>query len=125
MEGQWVFGGIEEDSHKSFIEVENRTGEMLLNLIKEWVTPGTVIVSDSWKTYTNLGKHGYIQTVNHSIEIVNKQGFHTNKIESCWQEMKVKLATHSRKKEHYSSYLAEFKWRCVHRGDDLDSRFSA
>ena len=34
MEGQWVFGGIEEDSRKSFIEtVENRTEETLLNLV--------------------------------------------------------------------------------------------
>ena len=36
VEGQWVFGGIEKDSRKSFIEtVENRTEETLLNLIKE------------------------------------------------------------------------------------------
>ena len=36
VEGQWGFGGIEEDSRKSFIEtVENRTEETLLNLIKE------------------------------------------------------------------------------------------
>ena len=35
VEGQWVFGCIEEDSRKSFIEtVENRTEETLLNLIK-------------------------------------------------------------------------------------------
>ena len=34
VEGQWVFGGIEEDSRKSFIEtVENRTEETLLNLV--------------------------------------------------------------------------------------------
>ena len=93
---------------------------MLLNLIKEWVSPGTVIVLDGWKTYANLGKHGYIhKTVNHSIEFVNKEGFHTKKIEGCWQQMKAKLPTHARKKEHYSSYLAEFKWRYVHCGEDL------
>ena len=121
VEGQWVFGGIEEDSRKSFIEtVENRTEETLLNLIKEWVAPGTVIVSDGWKAYANLGKHGYIhKTVNHSIEFVNKEGFHMNKIEGHWWQMKAKLPTHGRKKEHYSSYLAEFKWRYVHRGEDL------
>ncbi|XP_044167485.1 uncharacterized protein LOC122951546 [Acropora millepora] len=121
VEGQWVFGGIEEDSRKSFIEtVENRTEETLLNLIREWVAPGTVIVSDGWKAYANLWKHGYIhKTVNHSIEFVNKEGFHTNKIEGHWRQMKAKLPTHGRKKEHYSSYLAEFKWRYVHRGEDL------
>ena len=33
--------------------------------------------------------------------------------------MKAKLPTHGRKKEHYSSYLAEFKWRYIHSGEDL------
>lgn len=47
VEGQWVFGGIEEDSRKCFIAtVENRTEETLLELIKEWIAPGTIIVSD-------------------------------------------------------------------------------
>ncbi|XP_044185087.1 uncharacterized protein LOC114960844 [Acropora millepora] len=121
VEGQWVFSGIEEDSQKSFIEtVENRTEETLLNLIREWVAPGTVIVSDGWRAYANLGKHGYIhKTLNHSIEFVNKEGFHTNKIEGHSWQKKAKLPTHGRKKEHYSSYLAEFKWRYVHRGEDL------
>ena len=54
VEGQWVFGGIEEDSRKSFMEtVENRTEETLLNLIREWVAPGTVIVEgvrEPWET---------------------------------------------------------------------------
>ena len=89
VEGQWVFGGIKDDSRKSFIKtVENRTEEMLLNLHQ------TVIFSD-----------GYIhKTVNHSIEFVNKEGFHTNKIEGYWRQMKAKLPTHGRKKEQYSSY---------------------
>ena len=121
VEGQWVFGGIEEDSRKCFIAtVEDRTEETLLNLIKGWIEPGTTIVSDCWKGYVNLSKHGYIhKTVNHSVEFVNEEGFHTNKIEGHWRQMKTKLPTHGRKKEHYSSYLAEFKWRYIHSGEDL------
>ena len=49
------------------------------------------------------------KTVNHSMEFVNKEGFHANKIEGHWRQMKAGLPTHGRKKEHYSSYLAEFK----------------
>ena len=107
MEGEWVFGGIEEDSRKCFIvTVEDRTEETLLNLIKESIEPGTTIVSDCWKAYVNLSKHGYIhKTVNHSVEFVNEEGFHTNKIEGYWRQMKATLPTHGRKKEHYSSYL--------------------
>ena len=59
MEDQWVFGGIEEDSRKCFIAiVEDRTEETLLHLIKEWIEPGTTIVSDCWKGYVNRSKHG-------------------------------------------------------------------
>ena len=120
VEGQWAFGGIEEDSRKSFIvTVEDRKEETLLALIKKWIRPGTLIVSDCWKGYINLEKHGYAhKTVNHSIEFVNDEGFH-NKIEGPWRQMKANLPSHGRKKEHYSSYLAEFIWRYVHRGEDL------
>lgn len=87
-------------------------GRTLLNLIKEGIEPGTTIVSDCWKGYVNLSKHGYIhETVNHSVDFVNEEGFHTNKIEGHWWQMKAWLPTHGCKKEHYSSYLAEFKWR--------------
>ena len=42
-----------------------------------------------------------------------------NKIEGHWQQIKAKLPMHGQKKEDYSSYLAEFKWRYVHRDEDL------
>ncbi|XP_068757288.1 uncharacterized protein [Montipora capricornis] len=68
VEGQWVFGSIENDSRRSFlIAVEKSDKETLLPLIKKWIEPGTVIVSDCWKAYCNLEKHGYTHsTVNHS-----------------------------------------------------------
>lgn len=125
VEGQWVFGGIEEDSRKCFIAtVEDRTEKTLLTLIQEWIKPGTTIVSDCWKGYINLEKHGFLhKTVNHSVEFVNDEGYHTNKIEGHWRQMKASLPTHGRKKEHYSSYLAEFIWRYVNRGEDLFKTF--
>ena len=40
----------------------------------QWIEPGTTIVSDCWKGYMNLSKHGYIhKTVNHSVEFTYKQ----------------------------------------------------
>ena len=121
VEGQWIFGGIEENSRKCFlIAVEDRTEATLLSLIKKWISPGTVIISDCWKAYHNLDKHGYThKTVNHSQEFKNEDGDHTNKIEGHWRQMKASFPTHGRKKQHYSSYLAEFIWRYTHREDDL------
>ena len=61
------------------------------------------------------------KTVNHSLEIlfVNEKGFHTNKNEGHWWQMKAKLPMHGQKKKDSSSYLAEFKWRYVHHVEDL------
>ena len=58
-EGQWVFGGIEQDSRKCFLMVIEKQDEgTLLPIIQKWTAPGTIIVSDFWKAYCNLEKHG-------------------------------------------------------------------
>ena len=121
VEGQYVFGGIEQYSRKCFIvTVEDRTEATLVSHIHEWVEPGTTIVHDCWKGYVNLEKYGYEhKTVNHSVEFVNSESYDTNKIEGHWRQMKVSLPTHGKKKEHYSSYLAEFIWRYMNREKDL------
>ena len=49
VEGQWIFGGIERGSGKCFlVPVEKRDTETLLAIIKEWIIPGTTIISDCW-----------------------------------------------------------------------------
>ena len=41
-----MFGGIEEDSHKSFMFMVNQRDEdTLLPIIKQWIKPGTLIIS--------------------------------------------------------------------------------
>ena len=83
MEGQWVFGGIKDESRKCFIvAVKKRDKATLLPIILKWIKPGTILVSDFWKAYSNLENYGYSnRTVNHSKEFVNFDGAHTNKIE--------------------------------------------
>ena len=125
VEGQWVFGGIEENSRKCFlVAVEKRDEATLLPIIQKWIAPGTNIVSDCWKAYCNLEKHGYVhRTVNHSLEFVNDDGDHTNKIEGHWRQAKSKLPKFGVRKHLFSTYLAEFIWRYLHRGDDLFAVF--
>ena len=80
VEGQWVFGGIEDDCRKCFIlTVGYHSATTFLPIIKEWIALGNPIISDCWKSYVNLEKHGYTQeTVDHSNECVTKNGKHTN-----------------------------------------------
>jgi len=59
VEGQWVFGGIEQDSRKCFlVAVEKQDEQTLLPIIQKWIEPGTIIVSDCWKAYFKLETHG-------------------------------------------------------------------
>ncbi|KYQ50359.1 hypothetical protein ALC60_10560 [Trachymyrmex zeteki] len=73
VKGQWVFGGYEQGSKKVFVvPVEDRTEKTLLAIIKEWILPGTTIVSDCWKSYDCLNNEGFQHlTVNHSYNFVD------------------------------------------------------
>ena len=45
--GQWVFGGIERGTTKSFmVVVEDRSASTLLPIIQQYIRPGTLIISD-------------------------------------------------------------------------------
>lgn len=49
---QWVFGGYEREKGNCFmVSVENRPADTLLKVIKDWVKPGTTMISDCWKVF--------------------------------------------------------------------------
>ncbi|XP_030752315.1 uncharacterized protein LOC115879561 [Sitophilus oryzae] len=75
IEGQWVFGGFERETKKVFlVPVENRTVATLLAVIRQWILPGTTIVSDYWKSYDTLEHEGFKHhKVNHSLNFVDPQ----------------------------------------------------
>ncbi|XP_015377233.1 PREDICTED: uncharacterized protein LOC107171498 [Diuraphis noxia] len=71
VEGQWLFGGVERGSRKCFlIPVEFRDKNTLLAIIKEWILPGTTIISDCWKSYDCLKDEGY------AVCSLNSEPFH-------------------------------------------------
>ena len=65
--------------------IRYRSDTTFLPIIKEWIALENPIISDCWKSYVNVEKHGYThETVDHSKEFVTKNGKHTNKIEEQW-----------------------------------------
>ena len=75
---------IVENASLSRWKIE-RDEQTLVPIIQTWIKPGTTIISDFWKAYCNLEKHGYMhRTVNHSIEFVNDDGDSTNKMEGYY-----------------------------------------
>lgn len=54
------------------VPVPERTKETLINVIKEWIMPGTIIISDCWKAYKCLENEDFKHyTVNHKLNFVD------------------------------------------------------
>lgn len=111
--GLWVFGGVERGTKgRSFMTaVPNRSAETLIRLIKVYIRPGTIIMSDLWKAYGRIPHlpEGYAHfTVNHKKNFVDpRTGAHTQNIERLWRSLKHSLPI--KRDEHYfPKYLAKF-----------------
>lgn len=116
--GKWVIGGLEKGSHKMFFRVvKNRGKDVLLDIIKTFVLPGTTIISKCWKSYDCLEDERYRHLMlNHSLKFKNPEnGVHTNSIEGMWSTIKRSLSISTNHcKDHFDGYLAEYMWRRSH-----------
>ena len=102
------------------VAVEKRDRDTLIPIICKYILPGTTIISDYWKPYDILSEMDFVHLkVNHSIEFVNVNGDHTNKIEGHWRQAKKHLPPFGVRKALFSSHLAEFMWRYSNNGKDL------
>jgi len=120
VECQWVFGGVERESGRTFlVPVPDRNADTLVAIISNWIEPGTTVISDCLGAYRNLESQGFThRTVNHSIHFVDPDtGVHTNTIESTWRDVKVFLGKYNRG-EDYEYHLAQYMFmaRCKAQG---------
>lgn len=92
------------------VPVEKRDRHTLLPIIREWILPGTQVISDCWKAYDCLKDEGYTHlTVNHSVHFVDPEtAACTNTIESSWNAAKRTINPSSRRKDFYPGYLAKY-----------------
>lgn len=114
---RWVIGGIDRQSKKCFLKiVDKRDSETLLTAIKEFVKPGTTVMTDMWKGYNSLAQNGYLHhTVNHSQNFVcpNNVNVHTQNIESHWSKIKRDMRRRIGRMSvsSFETYLVEYVWR--------------
>ena len=114
IDGTWVFGGIERDSKRVFMTVvPNRSFEVLLQVLQEWVLDGTTIYSDCWKSYDKLAELGFeYHRVNHSLHFVEPEtGTHTQNIERLWRDAKDNVPRYGRRTHHMVGHLAAYLFR--------------
>lgn len=84
----------------------------LKGFIKDNVREGSTVVTDSFKSYSNL--HGYNHlTVNHTVGEYVKDQAHTNGIESFWALLKRGYigVFHHMSAKHLHRYINEFSFR--------------
>jgi transposase-like protein len=92
--GFWVFGGVERTPEKKFfaVKVPDRSAATLMELIRSYIRPGSIILSDCWSAYNGISncyeERYQHKKVNHSEEFVASDGTHTNTIEGTWWALK-------------------------------------
>ena len=128
VEGQWVFGGYERGTGRTFmVPVEDRSAETLLPIIKDWIMPETTIYSDCWAAYNCLQSEGYQHfTVNHTLHFKDPlSDTHINAIESSWRAAKTITTGSSRRKAHIPGNLAKYMFykRCEQLNLDRTEEF--
>ena len=128
--GKWILGGFCRTADECFlVECPNnrRDHHTLLCLIKLYVAPGTTTLTDKWRGYSALPRHGFVHLVlNHSRVFVDPlTGVHTNTCEGMWFHAKRHmLRGHGRTRsdsEALEIALCEFMWRKRHNLNRSDS----
>jgi transposase len=111
--------GILCRSGKVWAEVIADTeAKTLLPLVNQRVRRGSVVCSDTWKSYTGIAAKGYVhRIVQHGKqEYSDGKGNHINGLEGFWGYLKRRLAAKGGiRRERLPLYLAEYVWRYNHR----------
>ena len=112
----WVFGISQQSTHKCYIQiVQKRDNKTLMRIIKDHVDPHCrmLVVTDGWAGYNTLKEEGYQHSVVvHKEQFVNREGRHTNSIESVWSQFKTWInGMHGVRKDLYNDYAMEFMYR--------------
>ena len=80
---EWMFGGIECISKKRFVvpllDAESQPLRRNRETLKQYILPGSTIVSDCWGAYNTLSQEGYNHwKVNHSLNFIDPDDSHSH-----------------------------------------------
>src|SRR4030043_804883 len=119
---QAVFGILCRNGQVWAEIVPNVEADTLLPLLKQRVITGTIVCSDTFKSYTGVAARGYVhRLVKHEKqEYSDGKGNHINGLGGFWGYLKRMLvAKGGIRKERLPLYLAEYVWRYNHRSQEI------
>ena len=118
-----VFGILKRNGIVYTQIVADASSRTLKSIIKQRVSSGSTVYSDSWKSYDGLVFYGYEHVrINHNKELVATDRNHINGIESFWSYVKNKLSKfYGIRPEHFYLYLKEYEFRFNHRHENIEN----
>lgn len=110
-----IGGGSNQASYEMYAFVTNSENERdATAMIRSFVEPGTLIMSDECPAYNGLVAHGYEhRVVQHSLEFVSFDGTNDNQCESFNSRLRRAEygVFHNLSPQHLQSIVDEFVWR--------------
>ena len=110
-----VFGLLKRNGKVYAVMIPNAKSETLMPIIRDKVTPDSIVYTDCWRGYNALDVSEFKHyRINHSELFADKHN-HINGIENFWNQAK----RHLRKfngvpKSHFHLFLKECEWRFNH-----------
>lgn len=96
VEGVCIVGGVERTAERRLflVPVQNRSAEVLLDIIAPHVRTGSIVNTDMWRGYSRIEELLGLEhnVVNHSRYFRDPEtGTHTNFIEGTWRGVKLRI----------------------------------
>lgn len=108
-----LMGMVERGGKVRVLKIRHRGTEVLIPAIKKNIAKNARIMTDEWKVYPKLKKHGYTrEAVNHSKKEWARGLVHTNTIEGFWGQLKRSIhgTYHFVSVQHLQGYVDLFAY---------------
>jgi len=115
-----VFGMVERNGKVVALTVPNVKADTLMPHIRKRILPASVVFTDEYGVYNQVGRNGYTHhRINHSEGVYVSGNVHTNTIEGFWSLVKrgISGTHHAVSAKWLQGYLNEYAWRYNHRDD--------
>jgi transposase-like protein len=109
-----VFAAVERGGRIKATVVPGRRGPHIQKQVVEWVRPESIVFTDEWPAYNQLGRHFIAHSrIHHGAGKYVVGDTHTNTIEGFFGHLKPSIRGTYRKVSHrwLQGYLNEFTWR--------------
>ncbi|HTW43782.1 MAG TPA: IS1595 family transposase [Solirubrobacteraceae bacterium] len=116
-----VVAAVERGGRIKATVLPSRRGPALPAQVIEWVVPESVVFTDEWPAYNQLGVHFFgHERVRHSTGEYVVGNAHTNTVEGFFGNLKTGIRGNYKKVSHkwLQCYLNEFTFRYNHRTDE-------